>query len=80
MVFRGYLLAFRLPQDRLYTQYDGAIATAQTDARHWGLGRLFMVTVIIFLISTMTFRNFSLYYWRSISAKTSAFVAGAPLP
>lgn len=43
------------------------------------LGRLFMVTLIIFLISAMTFRNFSLYYWRSVSAKTSALVAGPSL-
>jgi len=38
-----------------------------------------MVTLIIFLISAMTFRNFSLYYWRSVSAKTSALVAGPSL-
>jgi len=38
-----------------------------------------MADVIVFIISSISFRNFCFYYWHSISAEISCSVTGSDL-
>jgi hypothetical protein len=62
-----------------YDQYDRAIATVYGRGDTAGEGDSRMAAGIVFLISAMTFRNFSVYYWRSMNAKTSGSAPVLPL-
>jgi hypothetical protein len=60
---------------RFDPQYDKAIATAHGLRDTDVVGRSYMTSLIVFTISAITFRNFCLHYYRSMSAAAWCFAS-----
>jgi len=56
-------------------QYDRAIAAAEGLRDTNVVGRSDMASLIVFTISAITFRNFCLHYYRSMSAGAWCFAS-----